>query len=167
MYFITFRTAAAVSPEMLAALKLSRYTPDKIRKRVELALDLCERGDILRDATAQIVANAIVTGHRRDYLLDTWCVMPNHVHLLMRIPSNRSLAEAVQPLKSCTAHRINKLLQQRGAVWEREYFDRLVRPGQTDSIRSYILDNPRKANLLHWLWSGSIVAGEAPALRKQ
>jgi len=164
LYFITFRTAAAVSLETLASLKLSRYTPDQIRKEVELALDFCQKGDLLRGAAAEIVANATVTGHGRDYLLDTWCIMPNHVHLLIRIPPNRRLAEAVQPLKSCTAHRINKLLGLRGKVWEREYFDRLVRPGQTQLVRSYILNNPRKANLINWHWFGSIVAGEAPAL---
>lgn len=92
--------------------------------------------------------------------------MPNHVHLLIQIRQNRTLAEAMQRLKSFTAHEVKKLLQGIGPIWEREYFDRLVRPGQTESIRSYILNNPRKANLRNWPWFGSIVAGETPALRE-
>ncbi len=88
------------------------------------------------------------------------------MHLLIRIPENRSLADALQRLKSFTAHQLKKLLREPGAVWEREYFDRLMRPGQSESVRSYILNNPRKANLANWPWVGSIVAGEAPALPK-
>ena len=165
-YFITFRTAAAVSPEQIAAFRLSRYTPDEIRKQVELALDACDRGHILRGSAAEIVARSIQFGHERNYLLDSWCVMPNHVHLLIRIPQGKALAEALQRLKSFTAHQLKKLLQQPGAIWEREYFDRLLRPGQAESVRSYILNNPRKANLSNWPWVGSIVAGETPALQK-
>jgi REP element-mobilizing transposase RayT len=165
-YFITFRTAAAVSPEQIAAFRLSRYTPDEIRERVELALDGCDRGDILRGPAAEIVASSIPFGHNRNYLLDTWCVMPNHVHLLIRIPQSRTLAGALQRLKSFTAHQLKNLLRQPGAIWEREYFVRLLRPGQADTVRNYILNNPRKAKLSNWPWVGCIVAGETPALRK-
>jgi hypothetical protein len=167
VYLITFRTASAVSPELLAKLHLSRYTPDEIRKQVELSLDSCENGDLLRGPTAHIVADSILFGHERDYFLDSWCVMPNHVHLLLKFPSDRALSKSLQALKSCTAHRINKLLGRTGSVWEREYFDRLVRPGQTETIRRYILSNPAKAHLSNWPWFGEVTAGGAPALQSR
>lgn len=163
-YFLTFRAADAISPETLDALRISRYTPDEIRKRVEVALDRCNRGDILRGNAAEVVANSVLFGHERDYILQTWCVMPNHVHLLLRLIEGKCLAYSMQALKSSTAHRINKLLGRSGAVWEREYFDRLIRPGQLVAAKNYILKNPTKANLQNWDWVGSIVAGGALAL---
>ena len=164
LYFVTFRTADAVSPALIAGLRLSRFTPDKIRNEVELTLDSSDRGDILRGHVAKIVTDSVLFGHERDYDLDTWCVMPNHVHLLFRHPRS-SLARTMQTLKSSTAHRINAFLNRDGPVWEREYFDRIVRPGQAEPIRRYILDNPRRANLPGWSWSGRISAGVAPAPR--
>ena len=166
LYFITFRTASAVSPEQIAKLRISRHTPDEIRKQVELSLDTCQLGDLLRGPTAQIVADSILFGNGRDYFLDTWCVMPNHVHLLLKLPIGQSLSKSLRALKSCTAHRINKLLGRTGALWEREYFDRLARSGQTETIRRYILTNPGKANLSNWPGCGQVTAGEAPALRE-
>jgi REP element-mobilizing transposase RayT len=164
LYFITFRTASAVSTELISKLRLSRYTPDEIRKEVELSLDTCAHGDILRGPAAEIVANSILFGHERDYFLDTWCVMPNHVHLLLKLPVDRPLSKSLQALKSCTAHRINKLMGTTGAFWEREYFDRLARPGQANTIRRYILNNPAKANLSDGPWCGQVTAGGAPAV---
>ena len=167
LYFITFRTASAVSPEQIAKLRISRHTPDEIRKQVELSLDTCQLGDLLRGPAAQIVADSILFGNGRAYFLDTWCVMPNHIHLLLKLLAEQNLAKSLQALKSCTAHRINKLLVRTGALWEREYFDRLVRPGQAETIRRYILTNPAKAGLCDWPFSGQVTAGVVPALQSR
>src|ERR1051326_8398246 len=71
------------------------------------------------------------------YELYAACVMPDHVHLLFepQIKTNEtqgrtifwSLAEILQPIKSATAHRINKLAGTTGPIWEKESFDRVIR----------------------------------------
>ncbi|MFZ3375999.1 MAG: DEAD/DEAH box helicase, partial [Chthoniobacterales bacterium] len=77
--------------------------------------------------------------HFRDkrYELFAVCVMPDHVHLLMQPwPKENNergnvifwpLSELLQSIKSFSAHEINKLEGKRGAVWEKEKFDRYVR----------------------------------------
>lgn len=155
-YFVTFRTASSISPETLAALRLSPYTPDEKRKQIEEALDRCDRGAILGGATAETVAASVLYGHERDYHLSAWCVMPNHVHLLFRLVERKRLSIVMQALKSATAHKINKILGQSGQVWEREYFDRLVRPGKLEAVRNYILRNPESAKFVNWRWVGSL-----------
>jgi len=65
------------------------------------------------------------------------------------------MASLLQALKSTTAHRINKLLGRSGPVWERAYFDRLVRPEKFEGVKNYILGNPRK--LQDWKWMGSTI----------
>lgn len=155
-YFITFRTAESISPEWLAALRITPWTPDEKRRLIEQSLDGCARGTILRDDAAECVASSILHGHQRDYHLRAWCVMPNHVHLLLRPARDARIAELLQSLKSITAHRINKLLGRCGPVWEREYFDRVVRAGKFETVKNYILRNPGSANLRNWEWVGSI-----------
>ena len=154
-YFITFRTADSISPESIAALRLSPYTPDEKRRHIEAALDQCHRGDILWGAVAETVASSIIYGARRDYILHAWCVMPNHVHLLLRPTHGRLLTAVMRVLKSVTAHNVNRLLGTSGPVWQREYFDRVVRPGKFAAVRDYILRNPERANLSNWEWVGS------------
>ncbi len=163
-YFVTFRTAASISPESLAKFRVSQFTPDEVRKRIERALDSCEHGDILRGAAAQAVADSIRFGHGRNYWLHAWCVMPNHVHLLIREIEGKCLPWAMQMLKSYSAHEVNRVLGRTGAVWEREYFDRLVRPGKFEIVRNYILRNPERARLQNWAWVGSNVADGTSAL---
>lgn len=163
-YFVTFRTIDSISAETVAASRLTQFTPDQIRRKIEIALDGCDRGDILRGAAAEAVASSVRFGHERNYLLHTCCVMPNHVHLLLREVEGTCLAWAMQMLKSHSAHELNKLLGRSGPIWEKEYFDRLVRPGQFERVRRYVLTNPEKAHLRNWAWVGCIVADETSAL---
>ena len=67
--------------------------------------------------------------------------MPDHVHLLIEPAVKEvseegrttffSLSEILQTIKSYTAHKINALTKSKGALWETESFDRLIR-SETD-----------------------------------
>ena len=52
--------------------------------------------------------------------------------------------------KSFTAHQIGQ-----GEIWEREYFDRLIRSEReyVDTV-AYVRGNPAKAGLRDWRWVG-------------
>jgi REP element-mobilizing transposase RayT len=80
------------------------------------------------------------------------CVMPDHVHLLIRplpIPQQKdsvySLSEILQGIKSFSAHEVNKIMGRTGFVWSDESFDRLIR-SESDLHEkwNYIWNNPRK-----------------------
>jgi len=93
--------------------------------------------------------------------------MPDHVHLLLTPLRNPDgwpypLVDILQCLKSTTAHRINKLLNQNGPVWQDESLDHLLRSDESlKEKREYIRQNPVKRGLAKrpedypWLWVNS------------
>ena len=91
-------------------------------------------------------------------------VMPDHVHLLLTPLRDENgwpfpLVEILQCMKSATAHRINRLLNTSGPVWEEESFDHVLRSDESLKEKcEYIRRNPAKAGLAkepedyRWLW---------------
>jgi REP element-mobilizing transposase RayT len=94
-------------------------------------------------ALARIVADALLHGHPERYALQAWCVMPNHVHVLLATNEQRELGAIVRLWKSYTAARINAALGQRGPLWARDYFDRFIRNERDfETNKHYIEMNP-------------------------
>ena len=79
-----------------------------------------------------------------------WVVMPNHVHTLFVLNSAWLLEDIILSWKGFAARRINPLIGRTGGVWQRDYFDRLVRNTKhlANCVR-YIRRNPQKARLHH------------------
>ena len=75
-------------------------------------------------------------------------VMPNHVHALFVQNAEHPLEELLRSWKIFSARKINSLLGQSGHLWQRDYFDRLVRDENhlANCVR-YIRRNPRKTRL--------------------
>ena len=97
---------------------------------------------------AGMVVDAIQFGAERlgYYDLDTFVVMPNHVHLL--VEPLVSPTKFLRTLKSHTAKEANKLLGRSGAFWQRESYDRVVRDnGERRRVQAYIENNPVRASL--------------------
>ncbi len=76
---------------------------------------------------AECVENALLHFDAERYRLLAWCVMPNHVHVVVEQIEGWPLAGVVHAWKSFTAKHINRTLARTGAVWMREYFDRFMR----------------------------------------
>jgi type I restriction enzyme R subunit/putative DNA methylase len=118
---------------------------------------------------ANIVAAAIEQGasERGFYEISAWCVMPNHVHMLIlpRVP----LRVPIRWLKGSTARAANQILQRTGnAFWQDESFDHYVTNGdELRKIAEYIEKNPVAAGLVSkpefWRWSSVGWAGHGPA----
>jgi REP element-mobilizing transposase RayT len=104
---------------------------------------------VLRDERcARAVADALRHYDSERYALQAWCVMPNHVHVLVATNEAYELGAIVQAWKSFTARRINALLARRGTVWAPDYFDRFMRDQRHwDTTKTYIEMNPVKAGL--------------------
>jgi putative transposase len=75
-------------------------------------------------------------------------VMPNHVHVLFLQNAEWPLEKVLRSWKSFTSRRINALLGRDSSLWQRDYFDRLVRDEKhfANCVR-YIRRNPEKARL--------------------
>ena len=95
---------------------------------------------------AAIVADALGQFDGQRYDLLAWCVMPNHVHVLIRQVEGRPLGAIVKSWKSYTARMINRRLGRQGPLWAADYFDRYIRDeDQMIGVMRYIEANPVKA----------------------
>ena len=114
----------------------------------------------LRDERiAQIVQNALLHFHEECYELVQWCIMPNHVHVLVKTMPDISISDIMHSWRSFTAHEANMVLGRTGQFWMEEYFDRYIRDAEHfDSTVRYIRNNPVKAGLVsepeQWPWAG-------------
>lgn len=106
-----------------------------------------------RDDVAQIVADALWHFNGKQYELFAWCIMPNHVHIVLQPLGDYSLRDILYSRKKFTAGKINLLLGRKGTLWQSESFDHLIR-NRDDLERSveYVWQNPEKAGLLCWKW---------------
>ena len=95
--------------------------------------------------------------------MHAFVVMPDHVHLLFTPlwDENKErfcLAEIMSGIKGVSAHRINREIGRQGHIWQREFFDHVVRKGTMDAKLAYVVENPLYARLVDdpydypWLW---------------
>ena len=100
-----------------------------------------------------LVRDHIVSGSHRFYVLFAAVVMPDHVHLLLRLGPGFTLPRILKGIKGVTARRINQRRGRRGPFWQDESYDRIVR-GQKEFKEKlwYMLTNPLKKNLVKDPW---------------
>ncbi|MGK5094609.1 DUF1156 domain-containing protein [Deltaproteobacteria bacterium TL4] len=131
------------------------------RHRIEESLDQ-GIGEcwLKRPEIAEILQNALLHFDGIRYQLHRWCIMPNHVHVLITPLHQNSLSGIVHSWKSYTAKEANRLLHRQGAFWQEEYFDRMIRNQEHwNRTCEYIEYNPVKAGLVsepqEWKWSST------------
>ncbi len=176
VYFVTFRLADSLPQDLLKQLRKERQllesakrvgtgrAPDwarleKLRALLRKAERWLDRGlghCYMRDPRiAKIVADAILHFQGKRYRVLAWCVMPNHVHVVFSPLGEHRLQAIMHSWKSFSAQKANLLLGRSGHLWQREYFDHLVRNGASLlRILRYVQENPVKAGLRNWPWIG-------------
>jgi len=96
----------------------------------------------------------VLRGHEQRGFAQTLCfvVMPDHLHWMMQLQESKTLAQAIQALKSVTSRKLGRTLFQRG------YHDHAVRKDEDlKAMARYIVANPLRAGLVthindysHW-----------------
>ena len=125
----------------------------------------CGRPDI-----AALVEDALLHFDPERYRLLSWCLMPNHVHVVIEMVHGHSLSAIVGSWKSFTAKRANALLGRAGPFWDADYFDRYMRnePHLARTI-AYAEENPVQAKLVDnttdWPWSSARLRAGGPRSR--
>jgi REP element-mobilizing transposase RayT len=128
-------------------------------KRFDGGLDRGLGACLLKDPRcAAIVENELLHHDGGRYRLIAWCVMPNHVHIVLE--QMKDLAGTIRRWKTWTAKHINAATGRTGNVWFREYYDRFARnPEQLQKMIDYVEANPVAAGLIahpsDWAWSSA------------
>ncbi|MBR2639631.1 MAG: transposase [Oscillospiraceae bacterium] len=94
-----------------------------------------------------------------DIILDEYVIMPDHVHFLIFIKSERATARVAPTLgrivgayKSIVANEWRKICKNRNEscdkLWQRNYYEHIIRNRQDfEEIKKYIFYNPEKTFL--------------------
>ena len=168
---ITFRLADSLPQSKLRQMELEiGFCPESSReaerrRQIEKWLDAGMGSCVLKHGkVAGLVQETLLKFDGERYRLIAWCIMPNHVHVL--IEPGEPLSRIVQSWKSFTGRWINANKAELGlgvpgkTVWMREYWDRYIRDEKHFSQAvNYIHENPVKAGLCHepneWAWSSA------------
>ena len=165
-YFVTFRLADSVPTHLRTQWEEERATwlrfhPEpwdvetelEYHKRftgaIERWLDAGYGSCVLRQMEcAKIVDKALRHFDHQHLLLISSVVMPNHVYALLIQNAEHPLEDLLHSWKPFSSRTINRLVGRSGTLWQRSYFDRLVRNEKhfRNCVR-YIRRNPEKAHL--------------------
>jgi putative transposase len=86
--------------------------------------------------------------HGGKFTVHDFVVMPNHIHILMTVPSGTSLEQAMQLIKGNFSFRANHELEFRGEIWQRGFSDVRITDEQSfKQHQEYLNNNPVKAGL--------------------
>jgi REP-associated tyrosine transposase len=135
------------------------------RGRAPLLGDVTDGKMRLNDAGEMVLAVwQELPAHYLGLEMDACVVMPNHFHGIIVLPgaeidsglvgagfkpapaNRRALPEIIRGFKAFSARRINELHKTSGPIWQRSYYEHIIRHGESlDRIRRYIFENPA-----HW-----------------
>lgn len=100
-------------------------------------------------AYAEIVVAALQFQRRERAFLLAYAVMPDHFHALFAPKPAWNISQVVQSVKGWTARLINARNEVRGPLWQRSFYDRMIRSERElfETI-DYIHLNPVVAGLV-------------------
>jgi putative transposase len=165
-YFVTFCLADSLPRKQLGdwkrerdewlvanpkpwSVELEKDFHERFSSAIERWLDAGHGSCVLRDPkAARIVGDALNFFEGKRCVQHAWVVMPNHVHALFTLLGGHHLEDLLHSWKSFTANKIHGVTGERDQLWQRDYFDRLIRDNtHFQNCVRYIRKNPMKAKL--------------------
>lgn len=90
-----------------------------------------------------IVSEALHFMNGVEYALMAYVIMPNHLHLLAIEFEEKSLEKNLSQIKKYTSRKINAITGNKGSIWMRECYDRIIRNEEHYlNCVQYIKNNP-------------------------
>jgi len=129
--------------------RLRELSSEKVERYLRAGYGACW---LKQETVASLVANTLRKNDGEQYRLSAWSILWNHVHVVVR-PLTKPLHKILEDWKGTSARKANRLLKRRGAFWQTEYFDHLIR--NEESFRGtidYVWKNPEEAGLKDWKW---------------
>ena len=99
------------------------------------------------------VSNIAITNAKQTCLecqidLIAYCIMPDHIHLLLMPAGEASVSEFARRYKARVTQELRKL-NLSGDIWQRSFFDHVVRKDKhVNEIARYILLNPVRRGIV-------------------
>ena len=175
---ITFRLYDSLPKEVIEEIKLKLDINEdddsydsiqyqRLRQKIAEYEDAGYGQCFLRDERiAAIMQDTLKHFDGERYQLICWCIMPNHVHVLIEVNEGWSLSRIMHGWRSYTAKEANRILGRTGRFWMEEYYDRYIRDdNHLQKTINYILNNPANAGLDEWPWVGERGTGFQPVLQ--
>ena len=175
---ITFRLYDSLPKEVIEEIKLKLDINEdddsydsiqyqRLRQKISEYEDAGYGQCFLRDERiAAIMQDTLKHFDGERYQLICWCIMPNHVHVLIEVNEGWSLSRIMHGWRSYTAKEANRILGRTGKFWMEEYYDRYIRDdNHLQKTINYILNNPANAGLDEWPWVGERGTGFQPVLQ--
>ena len=84
-----------------------------------------------------------------DYRVYAYCIMPDHVHIIIHPCGKYELSYIMQMIKGSFARKVNKMNALTGKLWQKRYYDEVVRD-EVMLIRKieYLHNNPLRAGMV-------------------
>ena len=165
-YFVTFRLGDSLPQTLIAEIRMKKERwlkahtgtrsaienqdyQRRLTRQAEIWLDAGYGECFLRNSQVrEAVISSITKFDRIRYELDSFVVMPNHVHLILQMRDSFALGKELRAMKGASARNANKVLCRSGNFWMSESYDRLIRnKDELVKFRNYIENNPTKAGL--------------------
>ena len=157
-YFITYNLYNAVHKSKLNDIISNNDKADfiKFRRLFEHYDKILDGGNfgknyLHQSEIADVCKKTIHFLDGKEYKLICYCIMPNHVHLVIELlPNNKGLSKIMQAIKGISSKESNKLLCRAGRFWQVESYDRCIRDEiELYFIIRYVLLNPVQAKLVN------------------
>jgi putative transposase len=165
--FVTFRLEDSMPSSHRGEWEHLLKIEDARDRRIQLE-EYLDRGvgkcRLRETEIAQLTEHSLLHFHNQRYELLAWCIMPNHVHVLIHVWKT-PLGKVIRSWKQFveTALRTDLTTRRAGrpalqSFWQREYWDTFMRnEDQEKKAIKYIEGNPVKARLCRatddWVFS--------------
>ncbi len=83
-----------------------------------------------------------------DYKIYAYCIMPDHLHLILHPCGKYELSYIMQMIKGSFVRKFNKMSNLSGQVWQKRFYDESIRDANMLMQKmEYIHNNPTRKNL--------------------
>lgn len=144
--FVTFRTYDSLDDFVFRVRQKEKINEKQKEYLIDRYLDGSKAGTYLNGEVLIHLKEYLLRKDKTLYDLIAFSIMPNHVHMIFR--QNEDLSTIMRQIKGATAYSINKILNKKGAFWEENYYDKVIRDEKHfEIVYEYVKNNALKAGL--------------------